>query len=613
MFQHPLLDPIRQFRGPQTGPAFQSQSPRPQLDTGRRNGQVFGTSLPRSTTPPPAPEPEMFVYTVEVTNPDGTIDELEIEGPEGLTEADLQSLAGGQQQQQRPINPMAAWGREGLGAIQGIGDVLDNAAELAQDTWNATGGRLTGLTSDSATRANQGRRGGIAGLVAGDGPRGGFTGLINQIPGVEIPDQGLGRTAGQIGAAALLTRGLPGPISQGAGSGLLMSEGDTWGERARDAAIGGATGYAADRIVRGVGALISPQVPQAARELHARGVPMSPGQAIPPLRRTEERLMSRPFVGDQIVRQRQAGYEAFNVAALDEVVAPYNAVAPRPVNVPREAGRASVRSVGDQLSNRYEALIPNLRMVPDQQLATDVATVAQNLTNGNLSPGAARQFQQIIQQQVMPHLGRGPMTGEAYRQVERRIGNQIRRYGKSQAPDDQAMAQAFEELQDAFQGALARSNPRYAQELAALNTSWRNLVRVEGAASGARGGLFSPAQFRQAVRRGDNSTRGRGMARGEAPMQQLADAADEILPPQYPDSGTAGRMQMNPFDPRYWMGAAQGLAYTPGVQQGIVNAAMGPRPYFAPAVSDALRSFPSAQAGAYGGLGLISPFFGGVP
>jgi hypothetical protein len=340
---------------------------------------------------------------------------------------------------------------------------------------------------------------------------------------------------------------------------------------------------------------------------------MSPGQAIPPLRRTEERLMSRPFVGDQIVAQRRAGFEDFNVAALDDVVAPYNAVAPRPVNVPRQAGRNSIRSVGDQLSNRYEQLIPNLALVPDQQLATDIQAVATNLTNGNLSPAAAQQFQTIMQQQVAPHLGRGAMTGEAYRQVERRIGAQIRRYGRSDSPDDQAMAQAFEEMQDAFQGALARSNPRYSQELAALNTSWRNLVRVEGAASGARGGLFSPAQFRQAVRRGDNSTRGRGMARGEAPMQGLADAADEILPPQYPDSGTAGRMQMNPFDPRYWMGAAQGLAYTPRVQQGIVNAAMGPRPQFAQPVSDALRHLPAAQLGAFGGDAFTRSLFGPVP
>lgn len=576
--------------------AYAPPSPRPSLSTQRSDPNRFWTGF-ESQQPPD--EPETIIYTVEVTRPDGSREELDIEGPDGLSEAQLMQYAQSQPQEPgRPLNPLAAWGREALGAIQGGAHVLDNAAELAQDTWNATGGRLFGQ-SNSATQANQ--------------QGGGFEGLSNQIPGAELPETGFGRAVGEIGTSAFLTRGLGGPLTQGAASGALMSEGDTWGERGRDAAIGGVTGYLGDRVLRGVAGMISPNVPQAVRELHARGVPMSPGQAIPPFRRGEERLMSRPFVGDQIVAQRQAGYEAFNRAALDEVVAPYNAVAPRPVNVPQQPGRSAIKSVGDQLSDRYETLIPNLRMVPDQQLATDITAVAQNLTNGNLSPQAARQFQTIVQNQVMPHLGSGPMNGESFRQIERRLGNQIRRYSRSTAPDDQAMAEAFEGMQDAFQGALARSNPRYAQELSALNTSWRNLVRVEGAASGARGGLFSPAQFRQAVRRGDMSTRGRGMARGEAPMQTLADAADEVLPSQYPDSGTSGRSQMNPFDPRYWLGAAQGLAYTPHVQQGIVNAAIGPRPFFAQPVADFLRSLPAPQAGAYGGDAFTSSLFGPVP
>lgn len=485
---------------------------------------------------------------------------------------------------------------QGVGATQGAAGVLDNAAELLQGGYNQTLGRLFGQDY-SATEANQGG--------------GGFSGVTDRLP----QGGGVGRTLGEIGASALLTRRLPGPFAQGAGTGALLSEAETPGQFAIDVLGGGAGGVIGERVIRGATSLAAPTVSSAARTLYDRGVRMTPGQVIPGLRRTEDRLTSRPFVGDQIVRGRQQSYEDFNRVALEDVVAPYNAVGQTPVRIPRTArGNAAVRSAGDQLSNRYERLVPNLTLLPDRQLADDITTIGTNLGDGDLTPAAVEQFQRIISNQVTPRLsGANPLTGESYRQIERSLGAQIRRYSASSNPDDQAMAAAFEEVQSAFQSALQRSNPRHAAELAALNESWANLVRVEGAAAGAKGGLFSPIQFRQAVRRADRSTRGRAMARGEARMQDLAEAAVDVLPPEYPDSGTAGRSQMSPFDPRYWLGAAQGLAYGPRVQNLITEAYMAPRHPAAQSIADLIRLLPAPQAGAAGASAVTAPLFGPVP
>lgn len=578
------------------------------------------------------------VYTIEV-NRGGRREEIDFEGPGGLTDAQITQLAdthlrdarpgqtfspsvfGGAQQAPPPDpsqvdatpQPPSEWLLQNLGPgafiaggsladgmagmAQGAGRVLDRAAAGAQGVYNQTLGRAFGQ-SDSATQTNE----------AG----GGFEGGANRLG----QGSALGNTIGRGAAEFLLTRRLPGAFLPGAAAGALGSDADSgWGV-ARDAAVGGAGGVVGDRLIRGGAALLAPRINSAAQALHNRGVRITPGQAIPSLRSTEERLSSRPFIGDRITEGRRQSYRDFNRAALNEVADAYNSVpGVARVAVPTSGGRGAVRSVGNQLSARYEGLVPRLSLVPDEQLAADIVGVATTTRNGDMVPAAIEQFNTIVERQIMPHLSRGgaPISGAAYRQIERRLGAQIARFSRSENPDHQAMASAFEEMQGAFQGALQRSNPRYSQELAALNSGWANLVRVEGAASGARGGLFSPAQFRQSVRRADGSVRGRAMARGEARMQTLADAADEVLPSNYPDSGTAGRQQMAMHDPRYWTGLAQGAVYTPEVQQLITRMAMAPRPPSAEAVAKLLRALPAPQMGAAGAALVANPIFGPVP
>lgn len=489
------------------------------------------------------------------------------------------------------------------GAARGGARVMDNAAEYMEGGYNNTLGRLFGETHQVRDLNHP----------TDGSARQGFQGYTDQLP----PGNEFGRTIGEMGVSALLTRGRA-PFMGGAMQGGLTSNSDTPLGIAGDMLAGGIGGSVTNRLVGGISNMVAPQVSQAAQALHARGIPMTPGQVIPALRRWEERQTSRPFVGDRIVEGRQNSYREFNRAAINEVVAPYNAAAPHnAVRVPTgDPGHSMIRFVGDQLSERYENLVPRLTLRPDQQLGADIQALRTTLTNGDLSPAAQDQFEAIVRNQVMPRLnGAQPLTGEAYRGIERNLGAQIRRYSRSTNPDDQAMATAFEEMQQAFQSALQRSNPAHAAELGALNQSWSNLVRVEGAASGAgtREGLFSPAQFRAAVRRGDDSTRHRGMARGEAPMQDLAEAAVDVLPSQYPDSGTSGRTQDNPMDARYWLGLAQSRLYSPEVQQFISRAALAPRPPAAQTISDLLRALPASQIGAAGGMSLISPFVSAVP
>lgn len=561
-----------------------------------------------SARPPRRQEPEPAVFEVE------GLGEIELDpslSPEQQAQA-IEELVG-QRQQGGPSSlaeggPLADWGRGGIetltGFAQGAGHVFDNAAELAQGAYNQTLGRAFG-TSDSATRANQQGQG--------------FEGAANMLP----EGNRAGRFGGEMAASALLTRGFGGPATQGAATGALLSEAENTGDFVRDIAVGGVTGWGADRLVRGAQHLLTPNVQQGARVLAGRGVRMTPGQVVGGrAHEVEDMATSFPYLGGAIEQGRRQSYLDFNMAGIRDIAAAYNAVpGVRQIAVPNEPGRRAVASVGNQLSNRYESLIPRLRLIPDDQIFADVRAASEITTNGDMTPRAIRQFRGIVQNQVLSRLGWNPngpasasraltvpgtafaprvVDGQSYRQIERGLSSQIARFGRSSDPDHQAMAEGFRQIQQAFQAALQRSNPAAADELAALNSGWANLVRVEGAAgsAGARAGIFSPAQFRQAVRGADNSVRGRAYARGEARMQALADAADEVLPPQYPDSGTAGRLNISMARPEFWLGAAGRRMYGPDAQQRISNFLLYPRGPASQAASNFLGALPAPQLGA---------------
>jgi hypothetical protein len=66
---------------------------------------------------------------------------------------------------------------------------------------------------------------------------------------------------------------------------------------------------------------------------------------------------------------------------------------------------------------------------------------------------------------------------------------------------------------------------------------------MEKAASstGARGGVFTPLQFNQAVAMTSGGPRRSQYARGDALMQDLSDAAATVMPRTLPDSGSIER------------------------------------------------------------------------
>jgi len=378
---------------------------------------------------------------------------------------------------------------------------------------------------------------------------------------------GLGKFAGEVTGAVLLSRLPGGAFSQGAQAGALLTDtpNDTVGV-AKDAAIGGTLGQAGSTLLRGISRAAAPTINQGLQTLLDAGIRVTPGQAARStgtgigrfLGSVEDKAMSRPFVGGMITAGRNNSLNDFARATINRAVQPIGETLPGNFDLRTTAGaRDAIRWAGDRLSAEYNALSPRIRMNGNDPQFIDDLTQIQNSVGDMVEP-RQRQFQTILGGLERFWRTNGTeLNGQAFRDVDTRLGENIRRFATSQDADQRQLGEALQSVRDSLYEAAMRQNPEIAGRMRDLNTGWRSLVQVERAA-GTSKGLPTPAGYSQAVKMSSDTVRRRGYSRGDALNQDLSDPASDILPSAIADSGTAGR---SPTLRAGAVGLAQALPY----------------------------------------------------
>jgi hypothetical protein len=481
------------------------------------------------------------------------------------------------------------------GAVQGLGEAWDRSADLLEGAYNNTIGALIGDESHSADPILT-----TADLIAGRGPMGAAERLGGQL------GQGSegGHLAGEILGSAILTRGVGGPVAQGAATGALMSDADNTFDFGRDIVEGGAGGFIGDRLVRGAQFALNPVIERGARLLREGGVRLTPGQALPVLREFEDKSMTLPFAGPQIAHRRGESFEDFARAVPRDALETLRTRTGRaiPEFADNVTGQEAIRHTGDEISRVYEDVIPRLRLSVDPQLQTDMAGVSARIASEPLTAAGQRRFQRIVENSIVSRFRGASATGREYQAVDTDLERQIARFGRSTDPDDQIIAEGLQDIRATLRNGVVRQNGRLGQELEAADEAWSMLVPAEAAAANARRGFFSPAQYRAELRRGDNRVRRRGMARGEVRGQEFAEAGGDILPSEFPNpSGTAGHEAYSVGNTRFYQGLVTRGLYGPLTQNALLRATVDRPPFLEPlgrTASELLGLAPAPQAGA---------------
>lgn len=271
-----------------------------------------------------------------------------------------------------------------------------------------------------------------------------------------------------------------------------------------------------------------------ARALRDRGISLTTGQALGGLgKRLEDRMMSIPGVGDLIQNRRIEGLQDFNRTALRDAGAPIGA------NV-SQIGESGLNDLMGQIGNAYDNATAGVTVPLDPQFAADMA--AARAAVGSLPPDLAPRGSAALTNRVSPIEGAGQMTGDQFQQAMRGLKGYKAEATKPGFEAD--YRDALTKAQEALTAQMRRGGGSSVVEgLDSANAAYRNAKVLEnamGAAKNNSGGagvqVFTPAQLNTAA------YRAAAKYPGPRPFADLADNAQEVLPSQVPDSGTAGRL-----------------------------------------------------------------------
>jgi len=486
---------------------------------------------------------------------------------------------------------------QGLGFMEGLKRPLDNAAlwldkiapgvsEFGEKLGMASPEQAAAATqSDVEAAAAQGRRPGVMGQIAGS--------TISAAP------------------VLMATRN---PWLVGAGSGALATKNP---ESARsvavDAGLGAAGGKIGDTAMRAVGGIVAPRLNPLVEKLLGEGVELTPGQILGGVtHRAEDAIRSIYGVGDMVIGAQNRGRASLNRAAVQRTLEPLGIKIPK--NIPE--GHAQVKFAQETLSNSYDKVLAGVAPKLDQTFGANVAQLRR--MSQSLPKDQRHVFESFIQGELREAFNpqNGAITGRQLKQVDEILGQKIRNFSSSSNPHDRDMARGFMELQAELRDLIGRQYPQHAKTIDALNQGWASLIRVETAAAPAKGGVFTEEALRTATRQADKSMRHRTSARGEAKMQDLADAASQVMSPTMGDSGTPARalatglvgtalfglpskgLSVNPWAASAL--AAMAAPYANRFTGKVARAAIASRPKSAPAARRAIVSASPVAAIAAG-------------
>lgn len=364
---------------------------------------------------------------------------------------------------------------------------------------------------------------------------------------------GAGDIAGGIAATApvgALARGgalVGGALSGAAGAAaqpVAPDATDYWSQKAQQVGAGAATGGALGGAVGGLSSLIGgANVSPAARDLMARGVPLTPGQILGGgANRLEQQLTSTPFIGSSIADARNRGIAAFNRSVYNDALDPLGVTVP--ANVP--TGGAAVDHVRQTIGQAYDAIEPQALFNYDGQFHRDLTGIRNDMLAQGAPQSVMDQFDNIVRGNITGKMDpqTGEMTGPQWGHTRSQLNTIVRNNTLGQPTADQsALANGVSQLGDAVNSNVMRNSPAGLQDqLTAANQAYARYKTLEKAAgyTGARnsGNVFTPAQYSAAV--GARSTAA-AKSSNTGLNADLAQNAQQVLGTTVPDSGTAGR------------------------------------------------------------------------
>jgi hypothetical protein len=322
--------------------------------------------------------------------------------------------------------------------------------------------------------------------------------------------------------------------------------------QAGDAAYGAAGGIIGRGIGVGIGKVVggiaSGVTDPVMRDLAARGVQFTPGQAIGGfVGGLERKLTSIPITGGQIEGRLADSQDQWNTATIQRALDGYGA------KLPNGATGSDAFAFGQKaVDGAFDKARSGLVVSRTPEFDTGLQAIRDKVTSGGvdaLPEDLQRRFENVVQNNVLRKFNSdGVMSPQDYSKASADLMAAARKQTVGTNPADmQDYGRALESLAGHLDTA-ALSNP--ASDPAAVSLMnkarsayplWALAQKAADNSGSLNAGRFTPAQYLRAVEQGDTSVRNHLFTEGNAFDQQWGQNASNALGRNIPNSGSADR------------------------------------------------------------------------
>jgi hypothetical protein len=319
----------------------------------------------------------------------------------------------------------------------------------------------------------------------------------------------------------------------GAASGALQPvvEGD-FADKKTEQVVGGAVGGAVGGLVmKSAGRVLNPLVTKAEQSMRDLGVKLTPGQMMGgQAKNIEEFAGNLPLVGKYINDAKERALFSFNKGVINKALGKVDEKLPDDV-----IGRDAVQYVDDIVKKQYDDVLKTSKFKLDYPTYLNVTNAIRGTTLP--SPQQKELVKNIMDTVVYSKFPKdGKITGEAYKKIVSDLGQEAQKYSNSATTAEREIGDALQKATQEFKKALSKQNPASSSILRRIDSAYGDItvMRTAAANSGAVNGVFTPNQYKIAVRQRDVTRNKSAFAAGRAKGQNIADNAIEIM------GGTAG-------------------------------------------------------------------------
>lgn len=366
--------------------------------------------------------------------------------------------------------------------------------------------------------------------------------------GASIPSM----VAGGAGIARLGIKGA-GKIAGIEGAAYGAGVGENAEERAKGAAVGAALSGTTSKIAQ----KIFPKTTELAKKFLRNDVRLTGPQSVKGSSifgnlayDLESSSTSIPGVGKSIVEAKTRALSDFNKLAMLEALDPVLTKGQRKIlkkQLNQVDGNEAYALVDKFLQDEYGKVISKINLSGSQitNLDDDIINI---LLKSDLTESQRLVVLKSLnnlyfkKQKINPATGEKFLSGKDLKNLESDLYSLQTKYFKKGEVEDRFFGETFKQIRDAFKNIASQTQG--GKQLQKVNSAFARIVPIREAVTAANKtqGIFSSAQFLNAIKKTDQSKNKIMTARGQSSMLDLAREGDEIFGQFVPDSGTASRL-----------------------------------------------------------------------